>query len=239
MAYTIATRSNQDKTAARQYLTAEQTMALVMQIKQRNEFLKINKGTLTLEEKLLCIRGERAFNELLDEYQGYIWSIIHRYNFADRITTDEMYQYAVIAFNRAISTHNPDKPVIQKTFSGWVYLHIKSKFSDLYRAELRRSKRVEAASGSLKIYFQSDNNTPLDSAIEENLKEIIDQETEAALPQRKTQVLRSFYLQGLSRTDIARSVKCSPKTVDYLRRDSLKELSTRPKLRELAEAYFS
>ena len=125
---TQATLSAKHEAPARQYLSAEQELSLVAQVKERTELLKRKQDNFTLEEHRIRIRGERAFNTLLEDYQGVMWRLVMRYSFLNRLTLDEMYQIAMVAVERAVSTHDPNRAGKQRKFSSWVFLKISSRF---------------------------------------------------------------------------------------------------------------
>jgi DNA-directed RNA polymerase specialized sigma subunit len=169
MTHVIVTRSSQEKTVARrrQRLSAEQELALVTQVKERTELLKTKKKTLTLEEQRIRIDGERAFNSLVKEYKCLILSLVDRFNFLDQVTTDELYQVAVIAINQAISKHNPNRNGKLSRFSSWAFLIIRSKFIDMSKAELGLVNRTNGVRVELvRNNCHANERTPLKVSME-------------------------------------------------------------------------
>lgn len=237
MSHVTLSRPTEVQTAAGQYLTDEEAWKLVAQVKARTELLKRKEDNFTLEEQRIRINGERAFNTLVNECSRLIWSLVHRFNFSNRVTSDEMFQLARIAIHRAVNNHKSGKAQNPKSFMGWVFLYIKSKFIDLYREELRYVRRVKAAKDSLKAQFSSNQETPLQLAIERNLGEIVNQEIDSILPERNRFVVKAFYLQDQERKQIGRSIGRSDQVVSELKRNSLNQLSNQPRIKELYQVY--
>jgi RNA polymerase sigma factor (sigma-70 family) len=242
MTHVIVTRSSQEKTVARrrQRLSAEQELALVTQVKERTELLKTKKKTLTLEEQRIRIDGERAFNSLVKEYKCLILSLVDRFNFLDQVTTDELYQVAVIAINQAISKHNPNRNGKLSRFSSWAFLIIRSKFIDMSKAELGLVNRTNGVRVELvRNNCHANERTPLKVSMEEDLKAQIDQVVEESLPVESVQVLRAFYYDGKRSKQIAAELGRSGPAIDRQNRMSRTELRANPRLQELAEAYIA
>jgi RNA polymerase sigma factor (sigma-70 family) len=166
-----SSQSTQRQTTARPYLTNEQQLALVAQVKERNELLKIKQDNFAFEEQWIRINGERAFNTLIHEYRNLIWWIVRRYNFSRQITLDEMFQIAVIAVKYAINKHNPNRKGKICPFSGWACLKIKSRLISLYRSELGLTKRMRTIQNDLvKKGFSINETTPLKISTESDLR---------------------------------------------------------------------
>jgi RNA polymerase sigma factor (sigma-70 family) len=242
MTYAIVSRSSQEKTVARrrQRLSAEQELALVAQVKERTELLKSKKGNFTLEEQRIRIEGERAFNSLVKEYKFLILSLVDRFNFLDHVTTDELYQVAVIAINHAISKHNPNRNGKLSRFSSWAFLKIRSKFIDMSKAELGLVNRTNGVRVALvRNNCYANERTPLKVSMEGDLKAQIDQVVEESLPAESAQVLRAFYYDGKRSKQIAAELGTSGPAIDRQNRMSRIELKAHPLLQELAEAYIA
>ena len=244
MTYATLSASSSEKTAARQYLSADQELALVAQVKERTELLKLKKDSFTLDEQRIRIKGERAFNTLIDEYRGLIWSIVHRYSFSKRITTEELFQVAIIAVNYAVGKHEQNRG---HKFSSWVFLKIKSRFTDLYRSELCLTRRLKITQDSLVKHTRIANEqTPLKVtlekekvSLEEKFSECLNQIIMATLPEGHVQALKEQYFEGKPVQDIAKEQGKPSWFIEGKNRRSRVKLKANPRLRELAQEYFS
>ena len=247
MTQAILSASTQHQTAARQYLTAEQDWALVTQVKERTELLKLKKDDFTLEEHRIRIRGERAFKTLIEVYRRLIWGLVYRYQFSERITDDEMYQIAIIAVNYAMSRHNPNRKGKLSKFSTWVFLQVKCRFIDLYRSELSLARRVKVVQNSLSQDAGNANEqTPLKASLEAErdsleagFKEQLNQIITSTLRADYAQTIKEQYFVNKKLVHIAHEQGKSPSYIRAKNTISRKKLRENPKLRELAQAYFS
>jgi RNA polymerase sigma factor (sigma-70 family) len=221
--------------SVREHLTAEQEHFLITQVQERTRLLKRKKNFLTPEEQRIRIRGERAFNLLLEDYQGVIRRLMHRYSFLNRISHDEMYQIALVAFEKAVNSYNPNCSQKQRKFSSWVFLKICSKYISLYRTELCHSRRIRVAYDALRSKANPNEYQPSETILEVNMREILMDEIESTLTRCEADILKQFYFQKKKRKEIADQLGCSTLYIDTRRRRSLKQLSTNLRLRGLAE----
>ena len=240
MAQVIISESIQQKTSARQRLTAEQELALVAQVKERNELLKRKKDSFTLEEQRIRIKGERAFNALVDGYRNLIWSLVYRFKVSNRIAYDDMYQAAVKEIDRAVNTHNPKKIGKQAKFSTWVCIHIRSKFITLFRDEYRFVSKNEAFCNNLiNTNHLINEQTPLKVAIKGDFREQIEQTIKHSLSEKQSTTVIAHFLEGERLTQIALKLGESTECIEKRSSNGSKLLRTNPRLQELAQVYFS
>ena len=239
MAQVILSVSIQEKVPVRQYLTVEQELALIAQVQERTQLLKSKTDPLTPEEQRTRIQGERAFERLLADNKGTICRLIHRYNFLNRIAFDEMYQIALVAFEKAVSSFNPKCSGKQRKFTSWVFLKISSKYISLYRSELVFSRKVKSAYDALRACDKPNEYRPPNPLPEASLKEIILQEIESSLPKSDVQILKDYYFHEYPAKEIALSFGYSSAVLYKRKRNSLEQLRTNPRLQELAEAYIA
>jgi RNA polymerase sigma factor (sigma-70 family) len=240
MTYATLSAPSQRKSAARQYLTLEQELALVAQIKERNELLKSKKDSLTLEEQRIRLRGERAFNRLVKEYKCLIWSLVNRFSFVERITEDEMYQIAIIAINYAISKHDPDRFGKRRMFSSWVSMKVKCRLIDMYRSELCLCNRTRAIHVALvKNSCFANNQTPLTFSMEEDLRTQLDRIVTSSMSNENAHMFKKFYLEGKQTSHIAMELGTTYRFVEGRNRRSRDQLRKNPRLQELAETYLT
>lgn len=239
MAYATLSVSIQEKAPVRQYLTPEQELSLIAQVKERTQLLQSKTACLTLEEQRIRIQGERAFERLLADYKGTIYRLIHRYSFLNRITFDEMYQIALVAFEKAVSSFNPKCSGKQRKFSSWVFLKITSKYISIYRSELVHSRKVRSAYDGLRACDKPNEYKSPKPLPEANLKKVIIQEIESSLPESDAQILKDYFLHEYSMKVIALNFGDSTTVLSMRKRKSLKQLRSNPRLQELAEAYIA
>lgn len=238
MTYAIASRSSQEKTIADEYLTAEQENLLVVHVRERTELLKNKQDNFTLEEQKIRIRGERAFNTLVDKYRRLIWSLVYRFNFSERITTEEMYQFAVIVVNRAINNHKPNRNGRQAKFSQWVFVQIRQQFINLFRDEIRYEQRcIKVCNCLISNTCLTNKQTSLKLALEENFREQIEQIITTALTGKRAEVFQGCYLNGESPQEIAARLGLSERAVYSHRSKARKKLMANPRFQELAQEY--
>lgn len=231
--------STQEKAPVRRYLTPDQELALIVQVQERTQLLQSKTACLTLDEHRIRIQGERAFNRLVEDYKGTIYRLIHRYRFLNRITFDEMYQIALVAFEKAVSSFNPKCPGKQRKFSSWAFLKITSKYISLYRSELVYSRKVRSAYEGARATDKPSEYQPPAPLPQANLKQIIVQEIEASLPMSDAQILKDFYINRYSMKVIALNFGYSTEVLNKCKRQSLRKLRTNPRLQELAEEYIA
>jgi RNA polymerase sigma factor (sigma-70 family) len=234
-----ATLSAKHETPARQYLSAEQELSLVAQVKERTELLKRKQDNFTLEEHRIRIRGERAFNTLLDDYQGVMWRLVIRYSFLNRLTLDEMYQIAMVAVERAVSTHDPKRAGKQRKFSSWVFLKISSRFISLYRTELVHSRKLRAAYEGARNSVKPKEYRMPDPLPKVNLKEVMLKEIESTLTPGDAQILKDYYIHRTPRRTVAQRLGYSLSFLDIRKREGLRQLRSNPRIQELAETYLA
>ncbi|KAI9130210.1 sigma factor [Acaryochloris sp. CCMEE 5410] len=175
MTYTTPFPTHQGKQLSdRRYLTTDEQLALVSQVQARTLLLKQKKAGLTLEETRICLRGERALKALVEGHHKMIWLMIHRFNFSDRLTTDELFQIGIITIEKAANYYNPTRPGRYRRFSSWVFFLLRQKFRNLFKQELGYEHKRKTLYGQLRMNAPLCNHdTPQDFAILEELKQLL------------------------------------------------------------------
>ena len=201
--------------------------------------MKFKKDGFTLEEHRIRIRGERAFNTLLEDYQGVMWRLVMRYSFLNRLTLDEMYQIAMVAVERAVSTHDPNRAGKQRKFSSWVFLKISSRFISLYRTELVHSRKLRAAYEGARNSVKPREYRMPDPMPKVNLKAVMLEEIESTLTPADAQILKDCYIHRTPRRAVAQQLGYSLSFLDIRKRAGLRQLRANPRIQELAEAYLA
>lgn len=221
-------------------LTPDEEWALVADVQARTQLLKRKKEGLTLAEKRICIRGERALRLLINECRPVIWDKIYRSSLSHRIPRDEMYQLGVMCVERAANNHNPRKPGRQRSFKNWVSFQLNQRFINSFNKEFRYQRRNKAACDQ-QIHSDSTSNgyTPLKSAFYQALREKLEQIINDSLPEHEAKLMHDYYLEDKESKYIAASLGIKPKTVMWHIRKSCKQLRENPQLKELATFVFS
>ncbi|NJR57342.1 MAG: sigma-70 family RNA polymerase sigma factor [Acaryochloris sp. CRU_2_0] len=233
--FTQATQSNPDPNNP---LTPDEEWALVAHVQARTQLLKDKKEGLTLDEKRICLRGERALKVLVDECQRVIWAHIYRSNFSHRIPIEEMYQLALMCVEQAANNHNPNKPGKQTSFKNWVSLQLRRRLIDRFDKEFRYHRRGKAYCDQL-IHTNgvSDGYTPIESACNQGLREKLERIINDSLPDHEAKLIHEYYLRGNESKRIAASLGITAPTVMSHIRESRKQLRDNPQIRELAGLY--
>lgn len=240
MVQVIISQDGYTKCPAREGLTEQEEWALVAQVKERTQLLKRKKEGLTLAEKRICIRGERALRLLVQECHPVIWSLINRFNGSQYIPTEEMYQLGVMCVERAANNHNPNKPGRKKGFKSWVLFQLRQLFIKLFDKEFGYYRRNKAICEELKLIKPvGDEDTPIDAKSNNDLKDKLDQIITASLPDYKAKLLQAYYWQGQDSANIANNFGLPRGTVNNYLRASRKQLRENPQLKELADSVLS
>ena len=209
-------------------------------VKARTQLLKHKKEGLTLAEKRICLRGERALRLLVQECRPVILAQIHRFNGSKHIPTEEMYQLGVICVERAANNHNPNKPGRKKGFKSWVSFQLRQLFIQLFDKEFGYYRRNKATCEKLKcIKPVGDEGIPIDVEPTNYLREKLDQIITASLPDDKAKLIQAHYWQGEGSTNIAARLGLSRWTVSKYLRVSREQLRENPQIKELAESVLS
>lgn len=228
------------KRSVREGLTEQEEWALVAHVKERTQLLKHKKEGLTLAEKRICLRGERALRLLVEECRRVIWAQIYRFNGSEHISTEEMYQLGVMCVERAANNHNPNKPGRQRKFKSWVSFQLRQRFLNLFDKEFGYYRRNKVTCEKLKyIKPVGDEGIPIDAEPTNYLREKLDQIITASLPDDKAKLLQSYYWQGEGSDKIAANLGISSSTVRRHLRVSREQLRGNPQIKELAESVLS
>ena len=240
MTQTQTVQPKQSNPAPRIPLTPDEEWALVADVQARTQLLKRKKEGLTLAEKRICIKGERALRLLVQDCHRLIWWHIHHFHTSNRIPMDEMYQLGVMVVESAANNHNPNKSGRQRTFTNWFSLQLKQHFIKLSKKESGYHRRCKSACDQL-IHSDcvSDGYTPLKSACDQGLREKLEQIINKSLPEHEAKMIHDYYLRDKQSKYIAASLGVSSKTVMVHIGQSREQLRENPQLRELAESVFS
>jgi RNA polymerase sigma factor (sigma-70 family) len=240
MTQAFLSASTQRQTAARKYLTAEQEWALISQVRERSELLKRKTQGFTLDEKRIHIKGERAFKTLIESYRRVIWSLIYRFHITERFTTDEMYQVAIIAAEKALTCYDPQSFDRESSFGGWIHCRIRFAFLNLMRSEFRFADRNRAFCNVLKQDTQcADERTPLKDAMQEDLRTQLEKVVTESLSTQNALLIDAFYANQKKVKVVAAEFAMTEQAVENRNLRSRAQLRKHPRLQELAQAYFS
>ncbi|KAI9129345.1 sigma-70 family RNA polymerase sigma factor [Acaryochloris sp. CCMEE 5410] len=240
MVQIVFSQDSYSKRPLHEGLTEQQAWELASQVKARTQLLKHKKEGLTLAEKRICLRGERALRLLINECRPIIWAQIYRFIGSERISRDEMYQLGVMCVERAANNHNPNKPGRQRKFKSWVSFQLRQRFLNLFRGEFRFCRRNRNTCNQLiHTNRNSDGYTPLDSALNKDLRERLDQIITTSLTEQKAKLLQAYYWQDRDSASIASHFGIKRETVKGYLYESRKQLRENPQLKELAESVFS
>ncbi len=144
MAQTQTAQASQSNPAPRIPLTPDEEWALVADVQARTQLLERKKEGLTLAEKRICIRGERALKVLVKECHRVIWAQIHRSKFTYRIPVEDMYQIGLMCVQLAANSYNPNRPGKQRSFKNWVSLILRRRLINRIDTESRYHRRGKA-----------------------------------------------------------------------------------------------
>ena len=240
MAQATLSKSIQRQTAARQYLTPDQEWALILQVRARNELLKRKTQDLTLDEKRIHITGERAFKTLIESYRRVIWSLIYRFQFTERFTTDEMYQVALIATEKALNCYDPQSFERVSSFGGWVHCRIRFAFLTLMRAEFRFADRNRAFCKVLKQDAHDvDERTPLKAAMQADLRAQLEKVILESLSTQNALLIKAYYANQKKVKVVAAEFALTAQAVENRNLRSRAQMRKHPRIQELAEAYLA
>lgn len=240
MTYATLSASSSEKTAARQYLSTDQELALIAQVKERTELLKVKKDNFTLDEQLIRIRGERAFNTLFSEYRFLVWHLIKRFSISDRVTLEEMQQHAAIGFDKAINSYKTSTGCHKERLSGWVFFVLRRKFIGIFRSEMnfvKRTKNIEQ--GLIKTLQASNNETPIKALMQEEIKIKIELAIPESLTDVQSKVFIAHYYNEVPGKVLAAQLGTTNQAIKDKNRWSRISLRKNPRLQELAQEYFS
>ena len=238
MTQTQAIQASQSNPDSRIPLTPDEEWALVADVQARTQLLKSKKEGLTMAEKRICIRGERALRLLVQDCHRLIWWHVHRSSFSRHIPRDEMYQLGVMCVEQAANSHNPNKPGKQRSFKNWVSFQLKQRFIECFRKEFRYQRRNKAACDQ-QIHSECVSNgyTPFKSAFYQALREKLDQIITTSLTDQKAKLIQAHYWHGKDSANIAAHFGIKRKTVNGYLYESRKQLRDNPQLQELARLY--
>src|SRR5258708_23521870 len=155
---------------------------------------------------------ERAFQELVERYQGRLLSFIYR-TIGDREKAEDLVQEVFIRVYRHL--HRFDR---SKKFSTWAY----TIASNLAKNELRnrsrnplvlfQSMRSTSEEDDRPLQFEDTTSRPDDMYRKRHLRSLVDA-TVAALPEHHRQVFVLRELEGKSYQEIAQITHCNLGTV--------------------------
>lgn len=238
MTHTTTFPARQGKQFSDRYLTTDEQLALVSQVQARTQLLKQKKTGLTLIEKRIRLRGERALKALVEGYHRLIWSMIHRFNFSNRLTIDEMYQISVITVEKAANYYNPNRIGRQRRFSSWVFFLLRQKFRNIFAHELGFERKQKTLYGQLTLNAPLCNeDTPQDFAILEELKQLLKPIIKTLSFKKQIQAFRAFYLKGETTQQIALSLGLTVGSIKTYLYEARKQLRDNPQIRELVGLY--
>ncbi|NJR56679.1 MAG: sigma-70 family RNA polymerase sigma factor [Acaryochloris sp. CRU_2_0] len=203
-----------------------------------NPIAQKQKEGLTLDEKRICLRGDRALKALADECRRVIWAHIYRSNFSHRIPREEMYQIGLMCVELAANTHNPNKPGKQRSFKSWVALKLRGRLINRFDKEFRYHRRGKAYCEQL-IHSNgvTDEYTPDEFVGNRDLSAKLEHIIQTSLTGKQAQVFQDYYLHNQEPTQIANRLDLKVGTVWKYNQLSRQQLRNNPQLRELAEMY--
>ncbi|QUY45835.1 sigma-70 family RNA polymerase sigma factor [Acaryochloris marina] len=240
MVQTVISQDSYSNRSTREGLTEQEEWALVAHVKERTQLLKRKKEGLTLEEKRICLRGDRAMGLLVKECRPVILAQIHRFNGSEHIPTEEMYQLGVICVERAANNHNPNKPGRKKGFKSWVSFQLRQLFIKLFDKEFGYYRRTKVTCEKLKcIKPVGHEDIPIDTEPNNDLRDKLDQIITTALPDFNVKLIQAHYWQGEGSANIAASLGLSRWTVRKYLRVSREQLKENPQIKELVSSVFS
>lgn len=240
MTQIVISQDSYTKRSTHEGLTEQEQWALVAHVKERTQLLKRKKEGLTLAEKRICLKGERALKLLVDECRRVIWAQIYRFNLDHRTPTEELYQIGLICVELAANSYNPNKPGKQRNFKNWVSLKLRSRLFNRFDTEFRYHRRSKAYCDQLiNTNCTSNGYTLLDSAINKGLREKLDQIITTSLTDQQAKMIQAHYWQGKDAGNIAAHFGINRGVVrTYLYR-SRKQLRENPQIKALAESVLS
>ena len=214
MAQTQTIQASQSNPDPRIPLTPDEEWALVAHVQARTQLLEHKKEGLTMDEKRICHRGERALRLLVQDCHRLIWWHVNRSNFSYRIPKEEMYQIGLMCVDLAANSHNPNKPGKQRSFKSWVSLKLRSRLINRFDTEFRYHRRGKAYCDQ-QIHNNDISNgyTPLKLAFYQALREKLEQIIQTSLIGKKAEVFRAYYLQNEESKQIADSLGLKVETV--------------------------
>ena len=238
MTQTQTVQTSQSNPDLRISLTPDEEWALVANVQARTQLLKRKKEGLTLAEKRICIRGERALRLLVQECRPVILAQIYHSNLSHRIPREEMFQIGLMCVEQAANSHNPNKPGKQRSFKNWVSLKLRSRLINCFVTEFRYHRRGKAyCDQQIHSNSVSDEYTPIKSACNQDLRDKLEQIINDSLPEHEAKLIHDYYLGGKESKYIAANLGIKPKTVMWHIRQSRKQLRENPQLQELAGLY--
>lgn len=230
--------THQGKQFSDRYLTTDEQLAFVSQVQARTQLLKQKKTGLTLEEKRIRLRGERALKALVDGYHKMIWAMIHRFNLSNRLTIDEMYQIGVITIEKAANYYNPNRTGRQRKFSTWVFFLLRQKFRSIFKRELGYENKQKTLYVQLSMNAPLCNEyTPQDFAILEEFKQLLKPIIKTLSPKKQIQAFRAFYLEGEATQQIALDLGLTVGSLKTYLYEARKQLRGNPQIHELVGLY--
>lgn len=226
--------------SAREGLPEQEQWILATHVKARTQLLKRKKEGLTLDERRICIKGERALRLLVEECRRVIWAQIYRFNFDHRTPTEELYQIGLMCVELAANSYSPNRPGKRRNFKGWVSLKLRSRLFNRFDTEFRYHRRGKAYCDQfINTNCTSNTYTPLDSAINKGLRDKLDQIITTSLTDQQAKIIQAHYWQGRDAGNIATHFGINRGMVrTYLYR-SRKQLRENPQIKELAESVLS
>lgn len=238
MTHTNTFPTRQGKQFPDRYLTTDEQLAFVSQVQARTQLLKQKKTELTLAEKRICLRGERALKALVDGCRGLIWSMIHRFNFSNRLSTDEMYQIGVITIEKAANYYNPNRAGRCRRFTAWVFFLLRQKFRNIFKRELGYENKQKTLYAQLSLNTPLCNeNTPQDFAILEEFKQLLKPIIKTLSLKKQVQAFRAFYLEGEATQQIALDLDLTVGSLKTYLYEARKQLRGNPQIHELLGLY--
>ncbi len=164
-----------------------------------------------LLQGLLCME-KHALEEIFERYSEKLF----RQAYAFTLDSDESRDIAIIVLQRLFES--PKEFMSIKQLDTYLNLSCRSRSIDA----LRKRKRINVT----KIQYSKSSvidydriNEQLDEEFADRLHELV-----AALPQRARRVVQLFYLEGMKQKDIARAMDISPRTVENLLGQALRNL---------------